>query len=73
MGKRGRPSEGVDAISVRIPKEIVRKLRVIASIRGSTIPKVLGPILEPALDREFAKALKEASANGRGTLARPSL
>ena len=66
MGKRGRPAEGMDAISVRIPKKIVQKLRIIASIRGSTIPKVLDHVLGPSLDRELPKALKEVPANGDG-------
>lgn len=60
MAKRGRPPEGIVTSSVRLHRDLVKKLRIISSIRNITSAKLLEPVLRPFVEAEYMKALKEA-------------
>ena len=67
MSQRGRPPADLDTKAIRVESGVAEKLRIIASIRRTTIAKLLDPLIRPLVEREYGKALKEASSsNGDG-------
>jgi predicted transcriptional regulator len=66
MKKRGRPPEGKTS-TIRVSEDIARKLRLIAVVRKTRVPRLADPLLKPFTDREYPKALREAEENGDAT------
>jgi hypothetical protein len=53
----------------RLPADVLARAKVIAALRGQTVPDALGQILRPALDREerdaFSRFAKPATDKSR--------
>ena len=63
---RGRPPSGIQTALIRVRKEQAKKLKVIATLRETTSASLLGPLLQPFIEREYPKAIREASARSNG-------
>ena len=63
MRKPGRPPEGKTS-SIRVDESIARKLHIIAAIRKAKVSELTTPLLTPFVEKEYPKALKEASDVG---------
>lgn len=62
---KNKPADEGPTSPIRVSKEQAHKLRIIASIRGTTIAKLVSPHLQPFIDREYPRAMKDAPDSRR--------
>jgi hypothetical protein len=63
--KRTPPEKGKrDDVAVKIDRTLADKAKLVASRRGLTLAEYLTELNRPAIERDFAKVIREMGADG---------